>query len=474
MIVDSFGDAVSNKLEPIVQLSAVYRQLDDLVETFTATGGSVDTNKNLFRCQTGTSVGGYGVARSKKSIIYFPGESIRARFTAKFTTGIPLSLQFAGLFNLTETIAFGYDGAEYGIIHEYFGDAEMRTITVTGAASGSENATVTIDGDAATASLTSGTVQDNAFEIARDCNADGTLGAKWNFFQNDDKVVCVAKSVGAKSGTYSFSSSTATATIGQQTAGVTKTKDFIPRTSWNGEINNDFVIDPTDLNIYQIQFGYLGAANVTLWVYNPKDGAFVHAHTIEWFNKQQANFGNPSMKLGWTAASLGASGTNLTVEGASAAGFITGEKRPARPLRALSATLSATTTLTELFSIRNRGHFGNIYNQGYIDFNTLTIDNEAGKGVEVQLIRNATLGGTTNWKYVNEAYSIAEEDTDGTTITGGTVIDSWIVGSSSADRVDLSRYSLELLPRDTLTMAVRVLSGAGATVNGTVSWREFF
>ncbi len=173
----AFGDVLIAEATPVVQIANQY-SLDPAnrsdLEVFEATGGSGDNDGNLFRCQSGTSLGGYGVVRSKEAAVYRAGEGIEGLITAQFTTGVALSLQFAGMFSLTETVAFGYDGATFSILYSRAGAAEVQSIQVTGAAGGSESATVTLDGDAFTASLTSGSVQNNAFEIARDGAADAT------------------------------------------------------------------------------------------------------------------------------------------------------------------------------------------------------------------------------------------------------------------------------------------------------------
>jgi hypothetical protein len=71
----AFGDQRIVELAPRVQLAATYGLINtDVIETFTATGGSADVNNNLYRCQTGTSAGGYGVLRSKDGVEYRPGD----------------------------------------------------------------------------------------------------------------------------------------------------------------------------------------------------------------------------------------------------------------------------------------------------------------------------------------------------------------------------------------------------------------
>ena len=239
-------------------------------------------------------------------------------FTAKFTTGIANSLQFGGMFNLSETIAFGYDGADFSCLHSYGGLAELQLITVTATPSGTENATVTLDGDAVVISVTNSTVQTNAEELRAGLEGDATVGGKWRFEQVDDKVYCISKSVGDKTGTFSITSSTVTASISEETAGVAKTDGHIAQASWN--LSQPFTgFDPTKLNVYKIRFGYLGGANITYSIYDPSLGDFVDVHQIEWANANTVtHLGSPNLKVGWTSASLGSSGTNLTVEGASA------------------------------------------------------------------------------------------------------------------------------------------------------------
>jgi hypothetical protein len=136
----AFGEQLTSHKTPVVQIANKYKidpaNLTDLLEIFEATGGSADNNGNLFRCQTGTSSGGYGVVRSRETLNYAAGQGVEALFTAKFTTGIASSLQFGGMFSLTETLAFGYDGADFSCLHSYDGEAEVQLITVTATGAG--------------------------------------------------------------------------------------------------------------------------------------------------------------------------------------------------------------------------------------------------------------------------------------------------------------------------------------------------
>ena len=473
----TFGELVTAEPTPIIQLANQY-SLDPTaredLETFSATGGSTDSSDNLFRCQTGTSVGGYGVIRSKDALVYRPGQAIESRFTGAFTTGIATSLQFAGMFSLTETLAFGYDGADFSIIHEYDGKAEVQLITVTATPSGSETATVTLDGDAVSVSLTNSTVQTNAFEIARDCAADATVGAKWRFEQIDDKVYCIAKSVGNKTGTMSFSSATATATIAEQTAGVAKSSGNVAQASWNITTTPFTGFDPTNLNLYRIQFGYLGVANATYSIFNPNTAQYVKVHTIKWAgNNTTPIVGNPDMKVGWTAASLGSSGTNLTTTGGSVYLAVQGKEVINNSSRAFDNTKAGiSTTLTNVLTIKNRVVYGDRFNLSRLVPVEVSVDNDHNKGAIVEIYKNATLAGTPNYQYVDQTNSIALTDIAGTTVTGGTLVDSFTVAASGDSFEDLSKLKIILDPEDTLTVAVKTISGTATNHTASIVWLE--
>jgi len=472
-----FGEQIVAEPTPVVQISNKYAldpATQNNLETFEATGGSADQSNNLFRCQTGTSAGGYGVIRSKNDIIYLAGEAIECRITAAFTTGIATSLQFAGMFSLTETVAFGYDGADFSVIHEYDGEAEVQTIQVTATPSGSETATVTLDGDAVSCSLTNSTVQTNAFEIVRDCEADATVNGKWRFEQIDDTVYAISKSVGDKTGTMSFASSTATATVTELNAGVAKSESNVAQASWNVNTAPFSGFDPTKLNLYKIRFGYLGVAGIEYLVYNPNTAKFVLVHRSQWANaKTTPQFGNPDMKVGWTAASLGSSGTNLTVTGASAQLSILGKEQVKNAVYAANNSVSSVgTTLTNIITLKDRLVYGTRYNLGKIKPIQVSVDNDHNKGIIVEIYKNADVAGTPNFQFEEENNSNALIDKAGTTVTNGVLIDAFVVAPQTSETVDLSKLSIELLTGEKLVVATKTVSGSSTNISAAITWIE--
>jgi hypothetical protein len=474
-IKGAFGESIVAQKTPLVQISNKYQidpSLINILENFSATGGTVDNNGNLFRCQTGTSVGGYGVIRSKTAVNYSAGEGIEASFTAKFTTGIPLSLQFGGLFSLTETVAFGYDGADFSCLHSYGGVAEVQKIEITVTGAGTCN--VTLDGVAAAGiTVTSSTVQTNAEEIRAALANDAAVNGAWRFEQIDNSVYCIARNVGNKTGSFTITGGV-TATITERTSGVLKTDAHTSQTNWNRTTSPFAGFDPTKMNVYKVRYGYLGAANIDFFVYDSSRGEFILVHSIEWANNNSiTHLGHPDLKIGWTAASLGASGTNLTVEGASGSIEIEGLDRVENDTHAIEAIQPAVgLSLVNVATVKSRIVFADRFNLGRVRPLRVSIDNDHTKGLLVEIYKNATIGGTQNFQLVDEFNNLVAYDTLGTTVTGGDLVDGVAVPANGSVSVNLDEITPLLLPEDTLTIAAKTASGTGASVTAIFTWRE--
>jgi len=472
--IGAFGENITSHRMPVVQIANKYKidpaNLNE-VEIFEATGGAADNNGNLFRCTTGTSVGGYGVIRSTETLNYRAGQGIQGFVTAAFTTGVANSLQFAGMFNLTETLAFGYDGADFSVLHSYDGAAEEQLITIT--ATGAGTCTVTLDDDAVAISVTNSDVQTNAKEIADGLEADGTVSGKWRVEQIDDKVYVIARAAAVKSGTFSISGGV-TASITQKTAGAAKTDGHIAQADWNITSTPFTGFNPTKINIYKITFGYLGVANITFSIYNPNTGRFVAVHQIEWANANTTtHIGKPNLKIGWTAASLGST-TNLTVQGASGGIFLEGDELLKNNTFASNNVVgSLDTTLTNLITVKSRLVYGNYYNLGKVFPLTVSVDNEHNKAVIVEIYRSPDVAGTTNYQFVDEFNSIAVTEKAGTDVTNGDLIESFIVASSGNVDKDLTTLKTELLPTESFVVAAKTVSGTSAgDTTVSITWKE--
>lgn len=470
----AFGEIITTHKKPIVQFANKY-EIDPAslpyTEEFAGTGGTVDNLTNRFRCQTGTSIGGYGVLRSKDTVNYLAGEGLECQITAAFTTGVANSLQFGGMFTVTDTLAFGYDGANFSTIYQYGGVCEIQVIQVT--ATGAGTCTVTLDGDAVGITVTNSDVNTNAEELRAGLVADATLNGKWRFEQETDTVLCISRSTGNKTGTMSVSGGV-TASITERIAGVDKTDSHTAQASWNVETAPFPDFDPTEMNIYKIQLGYLGVANVNFYIYNPDTGDFVLVHRQKTIGTgvTTTNVRTPNMKAGWTSASLGST-TNLTVLGGSASLSLEGEENFINDIHnQVNSKGSIGTTLTNVLTIKNGLVLGNKYNLTRIFPLRVSVDNDHNKAIVVEVLKNATVAGTTNFNYHDEYASASLYDTSGTTVTNGERIDGFTVGAGLSEDIDLGALKAELLPDETLVFAVRAVSGTATNVTVAHTWQE--
>lgn len=466
-----FGDQMVAQLKPLISLKAVYGLLDDC-QTFTASGGSITAANSEFVCQTGTTVGGYGVIWSRQPIVYVPGLGCEARFTARFTTPASFSMQAVGLFSSIDGMFFGYDGTSFGVMHRSHGAIEVRTLTVTASSGGAATVTVNLAGTAYTASITSGTASQNAHEIEVGLNA-GIAANSWYITHIGDTVIFIAKSAGPKTGLYSATASTGTftATVVQNKAGATPTETWTPRASWN--VDTCSWIDPLKGNLFKVEFAYLGYGPLKYYVMNPTTDQWVLCHVIHYQNANTAtNLANPSLRIGWVAASLGST-TNLTVAGGSAMGGIQGSFRPNKTFGAYGIA-SGVTTETQVLSVQLRREFGSRALVGLMLPRILTIATDSTKGAIFRLLRNPTVGGTTTHTYVDQTNSICLMDTAGTTVTGGKLLGVYSIGPSGRATIDLSQLNDALVSGDELVISALVTSGTASEMTAALVWDELY
>lgn len=463
----AFGELSVAQPTPVVQMAANYGLTDKAFSFITGTG-STTAEDSLFKASTGVGADSFATLLTNKQLTYRPGQGALARLTALYTTGVAGSTQVAGLITATDSLAFGYQDADFGIFYAHSGKLELQTLTVTAPAGGAENATITIDGVAYVVPLTAGTVQDNAYEISQSLNSQIST---FDFTSNDDTVVSMSILAGPAVGAYAFTSATAVAAWVQDVAGVTTTNDFIIQSSWNRDVFAG--LDPTKGNVYQIKFQYLGFGGISFYVENPVTTEFDLVHVIEYANSSVLpSVTNPSFRLGWSATN-DTNTTDIVVSGASVGGFIEGEIVVTEDPRSLEANILGLGTVFQLnlLTIRNRIVFGNQRNRAQIFAIKIDGLTESSKGAIMRVVKNADITGDLDYQYLDEEMSIAEFATDNGIVTGGKIISSVPVSTSGVE-VDLDKLDVDLQPGETLTVSMRTISGGASDAAVTISFRE--
>jgi len=465
----AFGDTITGRLKPIAAIKATYGLLDN-TDTFTATGGSVAATDGMFVLQTGTSVGGYGVAWSRQPIVYQPGVGVECRGTVGFTTPVANSTQLWGLFSAVDGMFVGYNGTQFGVMHRYNGDFEVRKLTVTTASNANTTVTVTLNGVAYTASVTnSGVIATTAHEIEVGLNA-GAAASLWYIQHVNNQVIFVRRGAGPFSGTYSATAGAGTfaGTIAQTKAGVTPTEEWVYQADWNGSTAS--WIDKTTVNLFRVSFAYLGFGPLKWEVFNPNTGQWLTIHTKQWGNNNTApNFRNPSMRCGWAVASLGST-TNLTVRGANTATFLQGDRFDGRAFSAFGTVSSQAET--QVLTVQVRREFGGRSCNAVLTPALLSFATDSTRGAIFRVYRNPTVAGTTNHQYVDENQSIALSDTAGTTVSGGRLLKTILVGPTGRTQISGSDLRTVFVAGDEMVITAQVAAGNAANLDAAVTWEE--
>lgn len=472
----AYGELKVAESTPITQIGAENGLLSNVLSVVdAAASGSTAVTNNLYTCQTGTAPDGLASVLTLRQGKVRAGQGLLGSFDAIFTAGVTGSQQAAGFITAENSYIFGFAGVNFGIAHAHDGISEAQELTITTPASGSEDATVTIDGIGYTVALTIGTEQHNALEISNSLNAQVP---NYDFSSNDDTVVAQAL-LAVTTDSFAFSSSTAAAAWVQLASGLLAVIDFIPQSQWNidnrltGPVENK--LDPTKGNVYQIQvcsnFG-----GVRFYVESSSPGLLVLVHVIERANLNTTpNVTHPVFRLGWLTQNLGNT-SNLTISGNSASIFVEGLiKRITAPRSASNNQLAVGLTLTNIIAFRNRLHFADKPNRSEIFPLTVTGSTESNKVAFFEIVANPIFGGDVDFSYIDKENSITEIATDSVSVSGGIVIGSITIapGSSAVinfnERIDVDFISL---PSQIFSIAARISSGAAGDMQASGSWQE--
>jgi len=258
----------------------------------------------------------------------------------------------------------------------------------------------------------------------------------------------------------------------------------IAQSAWDDPMDgtgaSGMTLDPTKLNVYFIQFQYLGAGAITLWIESDTTGKPVEAHTLHYANQNTVpSVENPNFHLMLHLLS-DTSTTNLVASSASLAYFIEGKTRYTELQQPQFATgkqsKSSVTTEVALLTIRNKTTYNSLDNYLDIILESVNAAIEASSAAnlgDIRLVKDATLGGTPSYSDISATDSIVEIDTAGTTVTGGKELFNFpLAGKNDREIINLTDYDIIIAPGQTVTIAGS--SANNATIDGSILWKELF
>lgn len=473
--VSAFGEPLAISPTAVIQLDAIYGTTTDVIQTYTnGTGASAGSVDQMFQVQSGTSQGGYGVLRSKRFMRYRPGQGIVTRFTASFTQGVASSLQFVGLANQENRLAFGFHGDRFGIVRSTGGKATIYLMDMTVAPNATQTATITLNGVAYTVTL-GNTSEDVAIQTI--CNRVGGYGG-WVFQQTDGAMMWLAPTLGPMNGTFSFTSTgnaQATFTLKQQ--GVVSTDNWTYQEDWNVDKldgsntittnPSGMLLDPTKLNVYQIVVRWLGAGAISYAVEDQASGSLVYVHREHYVNQHTTpHIANPSFKITYAAYNI-TNTSNLVVKGASVYGAVEGTIFQNELTRSHSASKSslAQNVTHHLMTIKNSvvtnglagANNGNyIINVKEAIVKSLSVSVQATDPSQVFLFFDpASFSGTHLYWNIPSANELYSTETGTLNLAVDTPVYNGLVAINGTINIDLSAYRITIPPGSQVSIAVR-------------------
>lgn len=478
----SFGEYAVSEITPVVQLDPIYGLPTNNFQTYSFTSGIATTRNSLFVTETGTSAYGYGVIRSKRFLRYRPGQGGIARFTAAFTNptvGITLR---AGFFSQESALQVGFNtNGKFGILRQYGTKAEIRKLTINTAASSSGISTVILNGTSYDISLVN--------NVGNTTATAAKLGFSTQYSthipdQRDNTIIFLSNSVGPQTGNFQFIPGT-TGAVGTFTTiqtGKVATEEWIYQEDWNldnligvgGTTNPSGVtLDTTKLNVFQINYRWLGAGEQRYAIENPINGDMIFVHHAHYSNKHTTPWvDNPSFKIGYAAANLSGVGiaSTASVYGASLMMGVEGKivqntypNSASRNTNGLSANV-----VNHLITLQNPTTNNGVINSREIIMKGLTGTFNSGNApAEIMVFLDASLvtgshifntqpGGNSIALVCKEDGTISE--------TTNTPILSYAIPSSGSVNIDLSSYRIVISPGSNISLAIK-----SSQVNSTYS-----
>jgi hypothetical protein len=270
------------------------------------------------------------------------------------------------------------------------------------------------------------------------------------------------------------------------------TDTWIPQSTWTydtmlGGTTSGKILVPTNLNVYQVKFQYLGGGNIFYYVLNDFTGRWVLVHMVKNAGNLTApNLRNPSMPVRFEARNT-TNTSALTIKSASVGQFLEGPRRFLGPRGALDAlnTSVADVTQTNIIAFRNATTFNGTPNFAIVHIRQISFS--ANKSpqpsgcVNLLVIRNPTTtfasftpyrgatadGGVT----ITSGNSVMSSNVAASTISGGQTTYTSTLSIGDSQTIDVTELDINMYPGDVFCF-VAYSSVTGVTVGISTVWNE--
>ena len=497
----AFGELAVAEKTPQVQAKFPYNINEDIVLTRTNNASSTVTQSGgvaIVTCAAAASA--RSQLRTLDVIRYGPGQGAEFLGTCAFTTGVANSTQILGPGNGDEGFFFGYNGTDFGILRRARGELEIRSLTITsGADAGGGDFIITMDGDAVTVTVAADdTISEVVAAIVAASDDFSNAGRGWEAHTGDNVTVQFISYVAENAaGTFSFADTDSGVTAGAFNQATTVIQGAAPTDTWTKQtactvdamggsgpsrislaagVSGENTLDINNLNVFQIQYQYLGAGQVNFCIEDPNTGYFQVVHEIKYTGTStDPTIANPTLHLSLIAQTeSGYAGGALVMRTSSLSGFIEGKEALLGIRHSANNTKTTTgTTEVNVLTIHNQIDWQSGRNKVFVYPDYMTIASEAGKTVTILIRVNPTeIGGTVSYTDVESNHSVMQFDTAGTTVVNGEVRLPFTLSGIGEAIIDLKSMNMFLRPGDRWTITASLSSGADAPVTVGITWLE--
>lgn len=447
---DLFGEPYAIPITPVVQTNGIYGVNNYDHQVYTSGGGNVSSANSCFTVSSSSTVGSYGLVRSRRFNTYKTGQSFLARWFAKLDTPAAGTSQRLGLNNQENAFWFGYNGTTFGVLHTHGGRAPIYRVTVA-SYTGTQTVTLILNGVSYTTTIEAGETVTQAAARISDIN----FGSSWLANDRDGSVELLYTGIGPLNGTFSVAGSgTSSLSIAQLQAGAAATNtwylDGVDFTKPNWLI-------PTDFTSYEIKYSW---SVLRFFALNPNTGQY------EQFFKLGTTDGmllasNPAFKVAALALNAGGS-TPVTMQVAGMVAALEGltNRNNYTGSAAVTKTSLTQNVIHHLLSIQNPYTFKSTINTIETLLSDFTATTQCNDPAELYIYLDATfLTGRQDF-ISQDGYPVTTSTATGTIDPAANFpIVSFVIGNTgSSVQFALESYRIVIPPGSTISIGIRSTS----------------
>lgn len=350
---------------------------------------------SLVTLTCGDGLGDFAVLRGRKQLQYRPGQGVVGRMSLIFSAAAAAVDKYGGIASSTNGLYFGYNGANFGIRHQYNGVHAVQSLQILTAGVGT--IILTVDGVDVTIDIVqTGNPLDtpSLAEIATQISEADFSAALYAADAINNIVIFRSDRTATGTGTRTFALDGGITGISAylpsdsfttpSTASADSTKTNIAASSFNldkldGTGPSGITLNPQVGNVYQIQMKWLGFGRIIFSVENFTTGRMFPCHVIyptaDAFT--QPSLSQPDMQLSlFTTTTAAGVTTGTTIQAGSMGGFIENAIQPKRTKGASNAHagLGADITVeTVLISVRSPRTYRGLVSQTMARLTNLTV-----------------------------------------------------------------------------------------------------